>query len=851
MTPAEYERVRELFLAARELPPDERAAHLAETCGDETTRAEVAALLAADAEDGFLESPALGAILDGVGPETRESARAAAAARRESLSPGQHPERIGQYRILDILGEGGMGVVYRAEQDRPRRIVALKVIKPGVESRETLRRFEYEGQVLGWLQHPGIAQVYEAGTADTGQGPQPFFALELVHGEGLTDYAHKHRLGIRGRLELLAKVCDAVHHAHQKGVIHRDLKPGNILVDNRDQPKILDFGVARATDADLRPTTLETSVGQLLGTVRYMSPEQVAGASRELDTRSDVYALGVIAYELLTGRPPVDISGKTLPQALRAVSEEDAPPLGAVNRALRGDVATIVAKALEKDKTRRYQSASDLAADIRHYLADQPIMARPATSFYQLRKFARRNRPLVIAGTVAFVALCWGLVQVTWERNRAVAAELLARERAERAQAEADKALAVNQFFNRLLTLADPTQDGRDVRVVDLLQRAADSVTAELPGQPEVEAAVQNSVGTAYLNLGLYAEAVPFLQASLDTRAAVLGEDAPDTLVCMTNLAAAYDKLARWAEAEALVRRTLEVRRRQLGPENVRTLESMKNLGGVLQKQGKFDEAEALWSDALAIARRVLPEDHCTRLTIMNNLGQLLKQRGRPAEAEPLLRDSLALLRKSVGEDSQVTLTCASNLAGTLSAQGRFAEAEPLLRHVLAVRRSALGEHPTVYAAVSNLAMLLRDKGDLVEAERLAQEALTGFRQIVGPENRQTFVAWNNLASLMVERGRAAEAADEYTGLLEVAARVLPPEHYMVRVFRSGYGECLTALQRYEEAEALLLPVYEGLSTDVGARHQHTQRTVERIVALYEAWGRPEQAATWRARLNE
>ena len=346
---------------------------------------------------------------------------------------------IARYRIIRQIGEGGMGVVYEAEQEHPSRTVALKVLKPGFATPELLRRFEDEAQALGRLQHPGIAQIYEAGTADTGSGPQPYFAMELIRGTFLTEYASTRHLGTRERLALVAKVAEAVHHAHQRGLIHRDLKPGNILVDEGGQPKIVDFGVARVIDLEVQ-RTVQTDIGRLIGTLAYMSPEQAGADPFEIDIRTDVYALGVLLYELLSGRPM--FVKKRLDEAIQAIREEDPARLSSVNRAYRGDIETITAKALEKDKTRRYTSAAELAADIGRYLRDEPIVARPASAGYQLRKFARRNQGLMAGAVAGLSALLIGLGAATWQTARARQAGQEALQESDRAQrAEASMSL--------------------------------------------------------------------------------------------------------------------------------------------------------------------------------------------------------------------------------------------------------------------------------------------------------------------------------------------------------------------------------------------------------------------------
>ncbi len=529
MDPQRWAMIESLYHAALGKEPGERASYLAGACAkDPALRSEIESLLAY--ADGRVTSPA---------------ERAEAAKLWEQIvgipvtgtlmsSPAMDGETcpsatLGRYRIVRLLGEGGMGAVYEAEQEHPRRMVALKIIKPGLAAPEQLRRFEQESQALGRLQHPGIAQIYEAGTADSGSGPRPYFAMELIQGESLLRYAEAHQLNTRQRLELIAKVCEAVHHAHQRGIIHRDLKPGNILVDESGQPKVLDFGVARVTNSD-QQATRQTDLGQLVGTLAYMSPEQVLADPLELDTRSDVYALGVILFELLAGRLPYKLS-RQLHEAVQTIREEDPAPLSAVSRTYRGDIETIVGKALEKDKARRYASAAGMAADIQRYLSDEPIAARPPSTTYQLQKFARRHKALVVGVAAVFLVLIAGIIASTWEATRA--------RRAERAAiTEAATAKAVNDFLqNDLLAQASANSQARpdtkpdpDLKVRTALDRAAARIEGKFKQQPLVEASIRQTIGDAYRDLGLYSEAQRQVERALDLRRRVLGELHPDAL---------------------------------------------------------------------------------------------------------------------------------------------------------------------------------------------------------------------------------------------------------------------------------------------------------------------------------
>ncbi|MDO8631632.1 MAG: serine/threonine-protein kinase, partial [Phycisphaerales bacterium] len=451
------ERVKHLFQEAAERVGDDRERFLAERCGTDTTlRAEVEGLLDADkcVHSRFLEGA----------PQTPPEIAM--------------PARIGRFRLLRRIGEGGMGSVFEAEQDHPRRKVALKIIRVAMVSESLLRRFEYEVQILGQLKHPGIAQIYEAGTHDDGSGPVPYFAMEYIRGRPLMDFVKHHLLTVRQRLGLMSEICDAVHHAHQKGVIHRDLKPANVLVEETDgverHPKILDFGVARAIRSDVQLITMHTEVGQLVGTLSYMSPEQVAGQPDELDVRSDVYALGVILYEMLAGRLPYDLRDHSIAEAGSVIREQEPSRLSSLDSALRGDIETIVAKALAKEKDRRYQSAMELGDDIRRFLRDEPIVARPASRAYQIRKFAKRNKAIVGGVAAVFVTLILGIIGIGVALLRATEAERVALLRSEESLRSLAKAAAVSTFLQEMLSSVDPAKSlGREVTIRQALDEAA------------------------------------------------------------------------------------------------------------------------------------------------------------------------------------------------------------------------------------------------------------------------------------------------------------------------------------------------------------------------------------------
>jgi len=729
------------------------------------------------------------------------------------------PPQVGNYRILRKIGEGGMGAVYEAEQDRPRRRVALKAIRPESTTPEIIKRFEQELQVLGRLHHPGIAEIYDAGTVVSARGPQPYFAMEYIDGETLTTYSQTHDLTTRQRLALMAKICDAIQHAHQRGVVHRDLKPGNIMVvdtetstdgnrpgsstsidaDDVGQPKILDFGVARATGLDLQ-VTLQTDIGQIIGTVPYMSPEQVCADPQQVDTRSDVYALGVIAYELLAGHLPYEVWRKPIQEAARIISEEEPSRLRTVKRQFRGDVDTIVRKALEKDRERRYQSAEEMAADIRRFLAEQPILARPPSAAYQLKKFARRNRGLVAGIVVSILLLIAGTAVSTWQAVRASRGEKLAAR-------EAEKAQAVSSFLQEMLAAPDPNVGGREVRVVDVLDRAEERLE-QLSDQPAVEVALRRTLGRTLLGLGENDDAQRHFERALELVGDSSEEGSPETAEILGELAA------------------------------------------TLYYQGKFTEALALEREVLELKRRLLGPDHYEVMVSQLNLAVFLKEAGLPGEAMEIERDLLKLAEQVLGADHELTLTAMNNLALGLQKRGDLVEAEELFRRALEIRRRTVGESHAKNLALSlNLAFLFDQLGRHQEALDLHLSTLDTRMRVLGAEHKETLNSRNGAALALLHLGRAKEAAEVYEQLLPVGLKALGENHPTLLSWKAHYGTCLRSLGRFEEAEEQLLAACESLSTQIGDGALRTQDVIEDLVELYDHWGKADQAALYRDRL--
>jgi tetratricopeptide (TPR) repeat protein len=778
--------------------------------------------------------------------EMTENLRLAPALRRDTPDRDaleQMPDSIGGYRILRKLGQGGMGAVYEAQQENPRRVVALKMLRPGLVSNALLARFRHEAQVLGRLRHPGIAQIYEAGTHRPVDGAaQPYFVMELVHGPALIEYAESKKLDVRRRLELIAKVCDAVQHAHQQGVIHRDLKPDNVLVDDSGgdaQPKILDFGVARVVDPHGQTTTLHTSVGQIVGTVAYMSPEQAGADPSAVDTRSDVYALGVLCYQLLSGRLPHKVNPLSIAESVRAIVQDEAAPLSTVNRSLRGDVTTIVGKALDKERSRRYQSAAEMASDVRRYLRDEPITAHPPSTIYQLRKFARRNKGLVAGVVAALVLLVVAVVGTTVGMLRA--------------RSEAAKALAVNNFLTEMLASADPRArtatdraKGRTVTLFDALNAAASKVqTGSLRDQPEVEAAIRSTIASTYGSLGEYVAAEPHLLRALELHRLIHGSGGahPDVARDLHLLAVNRHVRGQLDEAEQVYNQALSMRRQLFGRQHADIADTLESLGMLARERGRIDEAERLLSESLEMIRSVHGPEHPAVARTMDNLATVYHESRRFEQAENLYRDALVMRRKLLGDEHPDVATSLNEIAALLYAQAKYDDAEALFRQALEMRRKLLGDrHYAVAISLNGLATLLVAKERPADAEPLYREALEIWRRELGDDHFKVSLATSNFAMLLRQQGKLEEAEGLLRQVVAARRRMAADREADLPQALNNLAGVLRDQRKLAEAETLFRESIETGRAQMGDDHPTVALSRLNLAATVRDLGRPAEA---------
>jgi serine/threonine protein kinase len=868
MTPERWQKLKELCHLALEREPSQRAPFLAEACrDDDELRREAQSLLARATIDA--------ATLDNPPDELAEKV-------------------IGHYHLLQKIGEGGMGEVWLAEQKEPvRRRVALKLVKAGMNSREVMARFESERQALALMEHPAIAKVYDAGS--TSQGA-PYFVMEYVAGVPITEYCDTHRLSIKERLALFMQVCEGVRHAHQKAVIHRDLKPSNILVmevDGRAAPKIIDFGVAKALSQKLTPATIFTRVGSLVGTPEYMSPEQALSSGEDVDTRTDVYSLGIIFYELLAGAPPIELRRVAFDEYLRRLRDEDPPKPStkirtgdaatttelarkrqtepvALARQIGGDLDSIALKALEKDRGRRYGSAADFAADIGRYLRDEAVQAVPPSAVYRARKFASRHR--------------WGVVMACAFVVVLTSAAAISIRQSLRANREAAVAEAVSNFLrNDVLaqasasTQASPsTKPDPDLKVRTALDRAAERINGKFDQQPEVEAAIRDTIGQTYQDLGVYPEARTQLERAHDlyqrtlgpenqktlatgrnlgylsvvqgraadgesiltkivaTQRRVLGPENPETLASMGNLAVAYSQQGQFAKAEALGAELLAIQRRVLGPENPSTVKNMHNLALTYSDESKYEQAEKLDKEVIEIRRRTIGAEHPDTLTSMGNLALMYNAEARYADAEQLDSQVIEAQRRILGPDHSMTLQSMNNLAVVYMNEGKYAQAEALHREVFETRRRVLGlEHPDTLQSMHNVGWASFMLGKYEVAEGLLSQATEIRRRVLGPEHTRTLLSAKSLANVYVAEGKFAQAKPILTETLEISRRTLGPENARTIGTLDDLGHMYQREKDYADAETVLSEALEGQRHRLGSENPLTMGEAVNLALAY------------------
>jgi serine/threonine protein kinase/tetratricopeptide (TPR) repeat protein len=835
----------------------ERQAFLDQACaGDPALRQRLDRLLAADEHTaGILER--------GPGPGAPD---------------GRPPERpgaaVGPYKLIEPIGEGGMGAVWLAQQQEPvKRLVAVKLIKAGMDTRQVIARFEAERQALALMDHPNIAKVLDAGTTTA---DRPYFVMDLVRGVPITKYCDAHRLTPRQRLELFLPVCGAVQHAHQKGVIHRDLKPSNVLVapyDGKPVPKVIDFGVAKAAGQSLTDKTLVTGLGTIVGTLEYMSPEQAEINQLDVDTRSDIYSLGVLLYELLTGSPPFtrkQLEKAGMVEMLRVIREEEPTkpsaklstaeglPTLAANRGtepakltklVKGELDWIVMKALEKDRSRRYETANGLAMDVQRYLADEPVEASPPSRAYRLKKFLRRHRGPVLAASVIFLLLVGGIVGTSVGLK--LASDRLAQVEAEQRRADQERSIAraVDDFVQKdLLGQADiANQAGgardRNITVRELLDRAAQGLAKRFQGQERTEAAIRLTLGRTYQAVDEYAKAQEHLERSRALREKMFGPRHPDTLESVQHLARLHCDRGAYSQAERLYRQVLEVRRADQGGDHPDTLQSLQDLGSLYLQRGQYDKAEPLLRDALEGRRARLGADHLDTLLSMNSLALLHRRRAQYHRAEPLYKQVLAGRRKQLGPDHPRILTAMNSLAALYVDWGQYDKAGPLFRRVLTAQRAKLGaDHTETLDTMNNLAHLYQVRGRYDRAESLYQQVLQVRRAKLGADHPDTILSTHNLGThyLLRQRYDKAEPLLKQVLAAQRAKRGTADPNTIIPLL--NLGTLYRDRGRYRAAEPLLREALAGARKAFGLGHPTTYVIVWHLANLYAKQGTPDRA---------
>ena len=784
-----------------------------------------------------------------------------------------HSEDLSQsipgFRLVQKLGEGGMGEVFEAEQLEPvRRKVALKLIKRGMESKEVLARFDSERQALALMSHPNIAQVYDAGTTEDGR---PYFVMEFVQGVPVNQYCDSNRLTTAERLGLFTQICDGVQHAHHKGVIHRDIKPSNVLVkiqDSEPVPKIIDFGIAKATSQRLTEQSVFTAMGEFIGTPEYMSPEQADLTGLDVDTRTDVYSLGVVLYEMLVGAQPFD--GGELRRAgfdeMRRKIREDEPPrpstrlsgLGELSttaaqkrrsepatlaRQLRGDLDWITMKALEKDRTRRYDSPAELAADIGRHLADQPVLAGPPSTTYRMKKFVRRHTIGVATSALVVLALVLGIAVATLGMVRARTAERTTAR-------EAETALQVSDFLTGLFEVSDPSEArGNTITAREILDKGADEIRSDLGGQPLVQARLMGTMGIVYKNLGLYETARELLEESLAIQRRHLGDEHTDTSSSMNNLGNVLVNMGEYEEARSLYERALEIDERTFGADSRDVATLRHNLASLLRKMGEYDEAVLLDRQALEFNERAFGPDSLEVASNLNNLGSVLHRLGDYEGATPLLERALEIWERERGPDDLKVAKALSNLAGCRHVVGDYDRAVPLCERAQVIFEKVLGpEHPQLAFGLANLGQMRSELGEHEVALALYERALVIGEKGLGPGHPAVAALLSESAKVHRQMGNLQEARDRLERALSIYQGTLGPDHPDVATCLAVLAAVYSEQEDYTRAEPLFQRSLKIRQEKLGADHPEVADVLEDYAEMLERIGRNGEARELEAR---